>query len=365
MNAETGPDRRLYAYFDQIPVAVLVTDAEGRVVYLNHNCRRLFGYSMEQAKSISLNDLIPMRHRDGHAELSRQFCLAPAPRPMGLDRIVLGLRKDGSEVPVEIGLGVLETDSGLRVVATIQDITKRRAVEAELRSAIEELGQRNSDLDEFVYMASHDLQEPLRKLTSFSELLRGDLGEDLPEAAEKDLKFIVESAERMRRLVKDLLSLSRAGKSAIEFQDVDLNECLNEALEMLEDRIRATGASVRAPALPTVRGDATLITQLLLNLIGNGLKFVSRGMTPEIEVTLEAQGERTVIGVKDNGIGIPPEFHDRIFSAFRRLHRREEYDGTGVGLSICRKVVERHKGRLWVDSELGRGAHFRFTLGSA
>lgn len=234
-----------------------------------------------------------------------------------------------------------------------------------LRSANEELARKNADLDEFVYMASHDLQEPLRKLISFSDLLRGDMEGELPESAAKDLDFITESAYRMRRLVKDLLALSRTGKESLNLGAVELSTCVADVLDNLVESLVSANAKVRVAELGVVQGDSVLITQLFQNLIANALKFIPKGHAPAIEVTREVREKEVVFGVKDDGIGIAPEFHDRIFSAFRRLHRREEYDGSGVGLSICRKVVERHGGRIWVESELGRGAHFRFTLGSA
>ncbi|MCB9852321.1 MAG: PAS domain S-box protein [Phycisphaerales bacterium] len=358
---EFGP----YEYFDYIPIAVLVADVEGRIVYLNRDCARLFGYSREDAMKMGVDEFVPSRHRHVHAEYRMAYCAAPSQRIMGQDRIVTGVCKDGREIPLEVGLGALKTTEGVRIVATIQDISARQRNDAMLRAANEALARKNADLDEFVHMASHDLQEPLRKLISFSDLLREDLGRELPERAAKDVQFITESAYRMRRLVRDLLALSRAGKESLNVGPVHLNACIAEALENLDEMLMQANATVQVPELPVVNGDSVLITQLLQNLIANAVKFVPKGCTPVIEVTLDRNGGTPTFGVKDNGIGIAPEFHERIFGAFRRLHRRDEYDGSGVGLSICRKVVERHNGRIWVESEVGQGAHFRFTLGSA
>lgn len=224
------------------------------------------------------------------------------------------------------------------------------------------LAQKNAELDEFTYVASHDLQEPLRKLTSFSELLRVDLGSDLPVAAARDLDYITDAAKRMQNLVQDLLGLSRAGRRELKRERVSLSDCVVWALAALATRIEETNAEIRCDELPEVDGDPTLLTQLFQNLIGNALKFILPECAPEIRVTVERNGAELIVGVCDNGIGIASEHADQIFVPFKRLHGRSEYDGSGIGLAICRKTVERHGGRIWVDSRPGAGAHFRFTL---
>ncbi len=361
--SDSSSESILLNHLDDIPLAVLVADLEGRVVYLNSDCAKLFGYSPDEVLGHSIELFVPEAQRQQHVNHRRAYSAAPVRRLMGEDRVVKGVRKDGTEVHLEVGLGVMHTSLGSRVFATIQDITQRRYYEEKLRDANNELAGKNADLDEFAYMASHDLQEPLRKLISFSELLPTDLDCELNDEAAADLKFIIESAYRMRRLVQDLLTLSRAGKDELRRTSVDLGQCVTDALSALETRVREVGAIVQVPGLPTVDADPVLTTQLFQNLIGNALKFVSKETHPVVEVTIEDGDDGFVFGVKDNGIGIAPEFHSRVFGAFRRLHTRAEYDGSGVGLSICRKAVERHGGRIWVESEPGAGAHFRFTLG--
>ncbi|MGD8452838.1 MAG: ATP-binding protein [Phycisphaerae bacterium] len=233
---------------------------------------------------------------------------------------------------------------------------------AQLSEANEALAQKNAELDEFSYVASHDIQEPLRKLISFSELLRGDLGGDLPEAAAKDLDYITDAARRMQTLVQDLLKLSRAGRTELKRTRVSLGECVDRALTALAGRIEQTSAEVTCDDLPEVDGDITLLTQLYQNLIGNALKFVPGEQRPAVHVTAERSNGGWTLGVRDNGIGIAPEYAEQIFSPFKRLHGRSEYEGSGIGLAICRKTVERHGGRIWVESQPGDGAHFRFTL---
>ena len=248
------------------------------------------------------------------------------------------------------------------------DITERKRAEqalADQKVQLERLNRElvalNADLDDFTHMASHDLQEPLRTLTAFSDLLRKDLGQSLPERAAKDLGFITDASKRMHTLIQDLLALSRVGRAAKKREKVSLRECADQALEALAMRVKETGAQLILDELPEVWGDSILLTQLYQNLIGNALKF-SGDRHPIIRLTLEERDGDPIFGVKDNGIGIEPKYAQQIFEPFRRLHGRAEYEGSGIGLAICRKVVERHGGKIWVESEPGKGAHFRFMI---
>ncbi len=271
----------------------------------------------------------------------------------------------GMTFPVSmVASAIIENKKVNGVALSFQDITQRKLAEEDLNHHMAELARMNAELDEFTHVASHDLQEPVRKLIAFSDLLRKDLGEVLPPRAEKDVEFIVDAATRMQRLIRDLLSLSRAGKFSMVREVVKLDEIVATALESLEMRIRESGATIHCAPLPEVTGDATLLAQLYQNLIGNALKFVNNH-PPEIHITVEQINGETVFGVRDNGIGINPQYAAQIFQPFKRLHGRAQYEGSGIGLAICRKVVERHRGALWVESEEGQGAYFRFTLGNA
>ena len=233
-----------------------------------------------------------------------------------------------------------------------------------LEVVVQELKERNSELDQFNYVASHDLQEPVRKLVSFSNLLEQDLGDELDDVVRQDLHYIVDAAQRMRQLVQDLLALSRTGRSAMKKERLALDQCVNDALQTLQLRIEETGAEIVREPLPEVVGDATMLTQLYQNLIGNALKFTG-DQTPVVRLTASRQEDHWLLGVEDNGIGLKPEYAERIFQPFQRLHSRAEYPGTGIGLAICRKTVQRHRGELTVESESGSGARFRFTLPAA
>jgi len=233
---------------------------------------------------------------------------------------------------------------------------------SELRDLSEQLARSNRELEDFTRIAAHDLQEPLRKMISFSNLLESDLGSDLPERAVQDINYITCAATRMQRLIQDLLKLSRAGTAPVEAVDVPLSQCVEQAVDNLSLRVEETGAAVSAGALPSMMGDPTLLTLLFQNLIGNALKFV-KDKPPIIKVTSAIEDGRVVVGVKDNGIGIDPKYAEQVFVPFRRLHGRREFEGTGIGLAITRKVVERHGGGIWVESAPGMGSHFKFTLG--
>jgi signal transduction histidine kinase len=288
----------------------------------------------------------------------------------GVDYITKAFHREEvlARLETHLALRRLQKQIEAQNVQLQQEIAKsKRAEEAladrtvQLERINRELVALNAELDGFTNMASHDMQEPLRTLMAFSDLLRKDLGDSLSKQAAKDLTFITEAARRMQALIQDLLALSRAGRAPKKREKVSLRECADLALEALAMRVQETGAQIVQDKLPDVWGDSTLITQLYQNLIGNALKF-SVDQRPLIQLTFEEREGTQVFGVKDNGIGIEPNYAREVFKPFRRLHGRSEYEGSGVGLAICRKIVDRHGGKIWVESEPGKGAHFRFTF---
>jgi PAS domain S-box-containing protein len=356
---------------ESAPDASVIVDAAGRIVLVNAQCERLFGYARAELASAPLEMLLPERYRARHRELREAFMAAPRPRPMGAGVDLYARHKEGWEFPVEISLSPLATDSGILVSASIRDVTEARAVQRELarqRDALEsanlDLARTNAELEQFASVAAHDLQEPLRKLVSFAELLRSDAGESLADSARQDLDFITDAARRMRTLVKDLLALSTTGTSAMDVRSVSLDDCADRALESLELRIAESRAEITRDPLPIVRGDRTLLECLYQNLLSNALKFAAPGQAPRVHLSAERRGNDWVLGVRDAGIGIDPERAAEIFRPFRRLHASHRYPGTGIGLAIARKAVDRHGGRIWVEpaKDGGGGSHFRFTI---
>lgn len=239
---------------------------------------------------------------------------------------------------------------------------------AELADKNRELGRRNQELDEFTYIASHDLQEPLRKLCAYADLLETDLGGAIPDRAREDLGFIVDAAQRMQVLIQDLLSLSRTSRKVLDLGVVHMDACVEQALGSLSIALEESGARVQSDLLPPVLGDHTLLMHLYQNLIGNALKFCDPSRAPVVHLTHNVdEAGRSVFGVRDNGIGIPVAYREQIFAPFRRLHGRGEYAGSGIGLAICRRAVERLGGEIWVEpaEDGGVGSHFQFTLRTA
>ncbi|GIE86516.1 sensor histidine kinase [Actinoplanes regularis] len=234
-------------------------------------------------------------------------------------------------------------------------------VNQQLQSQTEELTRSNRDLEQFAYVASHDLQEPLRKVASFCQLLQRRYAGQLDERADQYIGFAVDGAQRMQRLINDLLAFSRIGRLTSGFTDVDLNKVLGEVRSQLESRAGAD-AEISWSTLPTVEGEEPLLTTLFVNLVGNSLKFRRPDVPPEVRISAERDGDEWTFNVRDNGIGIEAEFADKVFLIFQRLHARDAYDGTGIGLAIVKKIVEYHGGRIWLDVDVTPGASIWFTL---
>ncbi len=248
-----------------------------------------------------------------------------------------------------------------RFATLASDITERKRAEMELQQTLEELKHSNAELEEFAYVASHDLQEPLRGIAGLVQLLQRRYQGQLDSRADEYIAHIVEATQRMQRLIEDLLAYSRVGRRGNLFQAAEADAALKAALKNLSAAISDAGVEITGGRLPTVKADATQVTQLFQNLIGNAIKFRSTRL-PQIHVEAADAGDFWQFSVRDNGIGIEPQYFERIFQVFQRLHTQREYKGTGIGLAICKKIIERHGGRIWVESEMGQGSTFYFTL---
>jgi light-regulated signal transduction histidine kinase (bacteriophytochrome) len=250
----------------------------------------------------------------------------------------------------------------LRLLGVCADVTEREEAARARAAQSAELARSNAELQQFAYVASHDLQEPLRMVASYTQLLARRYRGRLDSNADEYIGFAVDGVNRMQRLISDLLAYSRVGSKPKALERVAFDEVLGRALANLGEALRETGAEVTASPLPEVRGDSVQLEQLLQNLVGNALKFHPPGVAPKVHVSAERRDDQWIFSVKDNGIGIEPQYFERIFVIFQRLHLKEEYSGTGIGLAICKKVVERHGGRIWVESRPGEGSDFRFSL---
>ena len=252
-----------------------------------------------------------------------------------------------------------------KIASELSEVREARSqiewVNEQLKIQAEELTRSNRDLEQFAYVASHDLQEPLRKVASFCQLLQRRYSGQLDERADQYIAFAVDGAQRMQRLINDLLAFSRIGRITAGFTEVDLNRVLSDVAAQLEGR-SGEDADISWSELPTVEGEEPLLTTLFINLIGNSLKFRRPGVPPVIRVSAEQVDEEWRITVRDNGIGIESEFADKVFVIFQRLHARDAYEGTGIGLAIVKKIVEYHGGRIWLDLDVPEGTSINFTL---
>jgi PAS domain S-box-containing protein len=343
------------------PQAIILMNVEGQINLVNAQAEALFGYTRAELLGQSVEMLVPPPFRAHHGQQRDAFFATPTPRPMGVGRDLSGLRKDGSLVPVEIGLNPITTTEGHFVLASIVDITERKWAENELRQTATELARSNAELEQFAYIASHDLQEPLRAVAGTVQLLQQRYAGQLDARADELIRHAVEGADRMQTLINDLLAFSRVATRGQPFKPTDCAAIFNNVLANLTVAIQESGAAITHDPLPTVMADRTQLLQLLQNMISNAIKFHGDD-TPVIHLGVEHQEDEWLFAISDNGIGMEAQYFDRIFAIFQRLHTRREYPGTGIGLAMCKKIVERHGGRIWVESEPKQGSTFYFTL---
>jgi len=382
-------ERRFEAVVESAPTAMVMTDQHGRILLVNRETERMFGYARQELLGDSVERLVPLRFRSAHPQLRDGYFAQPEVRRMGAGRELYGLRKDGSEVPIEIGLNPIQTDDGLVVLSAIVDIEERKRLDAarqenleleervrertaelarhaeDLQRANQALERSNMELREFAYVASHDLQSPLRSISGFVQLLQRRYRDVLDAQALGWIESAVQAAGRMSNLIRDLLEYSHIDSRARPFQPVQLGEVVDDALDMLAASIADARATVVQDALPTVPGDRSQLVQLFQNLIGNAIKYHGPEL-PVVHIRCRENAGELRVSVTDNGIGIPPEQRERVFELFRRLHSTQTYPGTGIGLAVARRVVERHGGRIWIEpesaAERGPGTTFTFTL---
>ena len=358
-------EQKFRSLLEAAPDAIIISSEDGRIHLVNSQVEAVFGYPRKELIQQSIHQLVP----DWNG-LST---------PAGSFKEVGALRKNASTFPAEISLSPLQTDEGILVISAVRDITKRKAADdavrelnltlerrvaertQELLDSNKALRHSNEDLNQFAYAASHDLQEPLRMVSLYCELLQSKYGERLDEQADRFISFAVNGARHMEMLLKDLLAYSQAGAAAAgPAGPVNCETVVDAALFNLQTAILENGASIRRSGLPTIRAHEIRLVQLFQNLIGNAIKY-RREEAPVVTIEARRDGSEWLFSVQDNGIGIKPEYNQQIFGIFRLLHGNT-YAGTGIGLAICQRIVENYGGRIWVESTPGEGSRFSFTL---
>lgn len=339
---------------------IMVVDLRGRILRVNPFMEEVSGWKQEELASREWAEaLVPK----DEAEMGRSVVSEILDRSIRTAFSGSILTKNGEIREVEWRLKLLEGAHDLPegILFIGHDFTEERRLERALAERAKDLARSNSELDHFAYVASHDLQEPLRMVTSYLGLLERKYGDRLDDDAKLYVHYAVDGSMRMRDLIRDMLAYSRVESGGGEFAEVDMNEAMATALKNLDHSIKANRARIEVGNLPTIMADRTQMTQLLQNLVGNALKY--HGNEGPMVLVRSSEGPNSwTFSVKDNGIGIAPEHYERIFQMFQRLHTKDEYEGTGIGLAIAKRIVERHGGSIWVESDRGKGSTFSFTI---
>ena len=337
---------------------IFVIDKQDRVAYVNTLAAGQFGKTPEQVIGKPRNELFPPNIAEGQGHGLQQ--VLNSGKPLSAEsRVVF----PGGEMWLDTQLVPLREKTGQvsGVMGISRDITDRKLADENLRRAFNDLARSNAELERFAYVASHDLQEPLRMVTSYLQLLEKRYKDRLDGDALDFINFAVDGSNRMKALINDLLAYSQVGTRGNEFKITACEKVLSVVLHDLQLSIEETGAVITHDPMPDVLADKVQLESLFKNLISNAIKFRSE-QTPRIHIGVEKKEKEWLFSICDNGIGIDPQYFDRIFIIFQRLHNREKYSGTGIGLAISKRIVERHGGRMWIESESGQGSTFFFTI---
>jgi PAS domain S-box-containing protein len=354
-------EARYRGLLEAAPDAMVVVNQGGEIVLLNARAESQFGYRRDELVGQKVKNIIPEGFAERLIADGTRTAADALAQQIGTGIELQGRRKDGSDFPIEIMLSPLESPQGILVTAAIRDITLRKQNVEILAQSVSELKRSNDELQQFAYVASHDLQEPLRMVASYTQLLSKRYRGRLDADADVFIAYAVDGANRMQGLIQDLLTYSRAGTKQGALLEISSENALDEALTNLTSTIEESGAIVTHDSLPAITTDNTQMVQVFQNLVGNAIKYHGAEV-PRVHVSAQKNGGKEwVFSVQDNGLGIDPQHFDRIFVIFQRLHGREEFAGTGIGLAICKKILERQGGRIWVESQPGKGSTFHFT----
>jgi PAS domain S-box-containing protein len=344
------------------PDAMVIVDEAGDIVLLNLQAEKQFGYRRDELLGQKLTRIIPEGFAERLIADGTRTAAEALAQQIGMGIELYGRRRDGREFPIEIMLSPLESAQGILVTAAIRNITARKEAEKNLLRTAEELKQKNDQLQQFAYVASHDLQEPLRMVASYTQLLAKRYVGRLDSDADEFIAYAVDGCNRMQQLILDLLAYSRSGTDGKAQRVISTENVLKEALMNLRAMIEESGAVVTHDSLPTIMSSGSQLGQIFQNLIGNAIKYRSAS-APHVNISATKDGAKGwIFAVRDNGMGIEPQYFEKIFVLFQRLHGREEFSGTGIGLAVCKKIVEQLGGTIWVESQPEKGSTFYFSL---
>ena len=340
--------------------AIILADTHGIIILWSKGAQNLFGWTEKEALGKSLTLIMPERYHAMHLHGLDRFVKTREPHVVGKTVELTGKNRNGEEFPIDLSLGCWEINNQLFFCGIIRDVTIRRQADEERHRALM-LEQKNKELEQFAYVASHDLQEPLKTISSFIELFKEHYHEKIDKTGEKYIYYILQSSNRMKQLISELLEYSRIGKAKIE-EKVDFNKVVQNVLSYLRATIEEKKAQIHVEQLPSLKANPLEMKQLFMNLISNAIKFQKPNESPVIQISAVKRKNHWQFCVQDNGIGIDKRHQDKIFIIFQRLHPTSVYEGTGLGLALCKKIVEFHNGEIWVESEPGKGSAFYFTI---
>lgn len=357
----------LTAVMDTVLDAVIIIDPQGTIQAFNPSATRMFGYSLQEVMGKNVKMLMPEPYHSSHDTYLSDYLKSREPKVIGIGREVQGRRKNGEVFPMDLGVNEMLIEKKSMFVGTIRDITERKHLENSLKNSIkkleegnQELERINQELNDFAYIASHDLKSPLRGIGNHADFLKEDCQDRLEDEDKKRIDRIVFLARSLEKLIDNLLSFSRIGKQLLSVKEVPMMDLIQEVAQIVKSSFPEETIEIKIhPKFPKIFCDKGLMTEVFLNLLTNGIKYNKK--TPkEIEIGYTEEG---AFFVKDNGVGIETHFYKEIFRIFKRLNDEDEkIKGSGVGLTFVKKIIERHKGRIWLESVVGEGTTFYFTL---